>query len=1042
MKVALVAIGRMENEYAQEWVSHHLALGFDHIYIYDNNHTGEERFEEVLSKEIAKGSVTIVNYRNRENAQRMAYNDAYSRYGAKYDWLAYFDFDEFLCLPCVETQGTVAASGTVDTWLATIPSTEQVVMVPWMMMTDSGLIRNDHRPLMERFTEHTESAPQQGKCIVRTKIAGLRFTRSVHVPYEPVLRCCTPKGMPTIQKRHQPLDKTAAYLKHFSTKTIEEWMTNKWRKGAAGVPYEVFKEKYQDYFFSINERTPEKDQYIINFKQQNMTENMALCAIGRRENQYAKEWVEHYRKLGLAHIYIYDNNHDGEERFEEVLSEAIAEGFVTIIDWRNRENAQLEAYNDCYKRFSARHDWMAFFDFDEFLCLPDVKASGTVAADGETVGNKGAQCILINWMNMTDSGLVRNDHRPLMERFTEPMPLDKTGIGGDFPENNHVKCIVKCGIEGLAFLRNPHVPTTPALRCYNAKGEPVKQKPRIPYTHEGMYLKHFTTKTIEEWLENKMQKGVGAMTMEQATDAYKDYFFKINERTAEKEAFIKEWYQQHGHVAAVALGRLGNQMFIACAARKYAHETGRKYVGLVYNDHSKKPREWDYPQEQFTSVMRNEQYMEPTDVTNYYRMAQGAYVSNGLPPQVTQRDVLLNDYFQDARCIDRQEALKLFAPQRKVLTKIKQLYGDVSNCVCVNVRRGDYIEHQRFGFRVLTVDEINDMLDLYFDKNRYPRVLFVSDDIAWCRENFKGEQYIFADKHKDGESEVWPPLIDLYLQTLCRGNIIANSSFSWWGAYLNKKAERVVCPWPWFTSPKKPAMTHLLPEEWLKYNPNDYTIWQTYHNDALLTEYNLKEDAHHRLFAVHHDAPLENINYLNPCWSELTTMWYVWKNKIVSPLVGFAHYRRPLNPVALPDKHSCLIYKRLKLRDGETVRDQYARCHNVKDFDLMVSLINRRYGEGNPHVEHLLHSTRMIINCCFLMHWQNFMALGDFLFPLLDDFAEATGCGREVERWREKARQDFPDADEQIVSYQMRLPGFLAERMISAWITTTLNVER
>lgn len=779
-----------------------------------------------------------------------------------------------------------------------------------------------------------------------------------------------------------------------------------------------------------------------------MNSSIALCAIGRRENQYAPEWVAHYRAIGFDHIYIYDNNHDGEERFESVLQSYIDSGFVTIVDFRNRAEggAQLMAYNDCYRRFGREHKWMAFFDFDEFLCFGDGCETGiTALRDNESpikafLREKAAyHCVLINWMDMTDSGLIRNDSRPLMERFTVPMEKDRRGIGGDFPENNHVKCIVRCGINGLEFVRNPHVPTTPRLLCCNATGQAVAQKARIPYTHEGAYLKHFTTKTVEEWLTNKLSKGTAGITYEVFLKSYADFFFKINERTPEKEAFIREWNSRPGHVAAVALGRLGNQMFIACAARKFARETGREYVGLVYNDRSKKPREWDCPQEQFQTVMRNEKYMELDDLQGYTRMSQGAYVSNGFPADLPQRDVVLNDYFQDSRCIDRDEALKLFAPQQKVLTAIKKLYGDLSCCVCVNVRRGDYIEHQRFGFRVLSSAEIQEMLDIYFPADKYPRVLFVSDDIAWCRKHFTGERYIFADRHGDSAKGVWKPAIDLYIQTVCRGNIISNSSFSWWGAFLNRYAEKVVCPWPWFTSPKKPAMTHLLPEGWIKYRPDDYIIWQTYHNDALLAEYNLKEDEHYRLFAVHRDAPMENINYLNPCWSELTTMWYVWHNRLESPLVGFAHYRRPLNPVRLPQKGECMIYKRLRLRDGETIRDQYARCHNVDDLDLMMTLIDRRYGEGNAYVQHLATSTRMIINCCFLMRWTDFVALGDFLFPLLDDFAEVTGCGRDVNMWREKTRRDFPNADEQQVAYQMRLPGFLAERLISAYISTHLK---
>lgn len=260
MKTALIAIGRRENDYAREWVERHLALGFGHIYIYDNNHDGEERFEDVLSDFVAMGKVTIIDYRNREKAQRSVYNDAYQRLSPHYDWLAFFDFDEFLCFADTDATATVAD------FLATIPQEYHAVMIPWLMMTDNGLVRNDHRPLMERFTESTTRGEQQGKCIIRTGIPGARFTKSVHVPYTPVLNCCNPRLKPTPQHRLQPQDTSVAYLKHFSTKTIEEWLTNKWQKGAAGCRYEKFQRQYADYFFTINERTSEKDSFIKNFK--------------------------------------------------------------------------------------------------------------------------------------------------------------------------------------------------------------------------------------------------------------------------------------------------------------------------------------------------------------------------------------------------------------------------------------------------------------------------------------------------------------------------------------------------------------------------------------------------------------------------------------------------------------------------------------------------------------------------------------------------------------------------------------------------------
>ena len=397
-------------------------------------------------------------------------------------------------------------------------------------------------------------------------------------------------------------------------------------------------------------------------------EKIALCAIGRRENQYAPEWVEHYRKMGFDHIYIYDNNHEGEEHFEDVLKTYVASGYVTIVDWRDRAEAetQIEAYNHCIQRYRNRYTWMAFFDFDEFLTITDGSDIHTFVESRNRY-----DCILINWMDMTDNDLVRNDHRPLAERFTQPMDYDRSGIGGDFPENDHVKSIVRCGVYGLEFRKNPHVPTVPAMPCCNAEGKEVKQKARLPYIHKTAYLKHYTTKTIEEWLENKMAKGAAGLEYETFIKTYADFFFKVNERTPEKEAFIKEWYG-NGHVSALALGRLGNQMFIACAAMKLAKDTGRQFAGLAYNDTSKKPREWDYPEGQFKTVMKRVKYVEPDTLKGYHRMERGQYLSNGLPVHLPHLDILLNDYFQDARCIDRDDALKLFAPTKAVFATIRR----------------------------------------------------------------------------------------------------------------------------------------------------------------------------------------------------------------------------------------------------------------------------------------------------------------------------------------------------------------------------------
>ena len=94
-----------------------------------------------------------------------------------------------------------------------------------------------------------------------------------------------------------------------------------------------------------------------------------LCCIGRRENQYIREFVEYYKNLGFDNICLYDNNYDGEDRFEDAIGDYIANGYVFLKDYRNRSVCQLQAYQECYDNYKDEYDWIAFFDIDEFLSL-------------------------------------------------------------------------------------------------------------------------------------------------------------------------------------------------------------------------------------------------------------------------------------------------------------------------------------------------------------------------------------------------------------------------------------------------------------------------------------------------------------------------------------------------------------------------------------------------------------------------------------------------------------------------------------------------
>jgi hypothetical protein len=88
--------------------------------------------------------------------------------------------------------------------------------------------------------------------------------------------------------------------------------------------------------------------------------------------------------------------------------------------------------------------------------------------------------------------------------------------------------------------------------------------------------------------------------------------------------------------------------------------------------------------------------------------------------------------------------------------------------------------------------------------------LITSDNISWCKKKFRGENFFFSE----GESAI----VDMYLQSCCTNNIISNSSFSWWGAWMNKNPQKIVItPDPWFGIAFRNKDTKdLIPEGWIK----------------------------------------------------------------------------------------------------------------------------------------------------------------------------------------------------------------------------------
>ena len=88
----------------------------------------------------------------------------------------------------------------------------------------------------------------------------------------------------------------------------------------------------------------------------NETICVCVCTIGKMENRYIREFVEHYKKYGIYKIFLYDNNDLDGEKFEDVISDYINDDFVEVINIRGKLTPQFEFYNDCYHKNYDNYD--------------------------------------------------------------------------------------------------------------------------------------------------------------------------------------------------------------------------------------------------------------------------------------------------------------------------------------------------------------------------------------------------------------------------------------------------------------------------------------------------------------------------------------------------------------------------------------------------------------------------------------------------------------------------------------------------------------
>jgi hypothetical protein len=135
--------------------------------------------------------------------------------------------------------------------------------------------------------------------------------------------------------------------------------------------------------------------------------------------------------------------------------------------------------------------------------------------------------------------------------------------------------------------------------------------------------------------------------------------------------------------------------------------------------------------------------------------------------------------------------------------------------VFISVRRGDYVTdlkvNKRFG--VLDSSYYQRAIKYIAEKIDNPEFFIFSDDIDWCIRNFNINYKHTFVKYEHGELKFCN---DMHLMSLCKHSIVSNSTFAWWGAWLNNNPDKIViAPRKWFTD-KSINIIDVIPDNWIK----------------------------------------------------------------------------------------------------------------------------------------------------------------------------------------------------------------------------------
>lgn len=288
-------------------------------------------------------------------------------------------------------------------------------------------------------------------------------------------------------------------------------------------------------------------------------------------------------------------------------------------------------------------------------------------------------------------------------------------------------------------------------------------------------------------------------------------------------------------------GGLGNQMFQYALGRKLSLKTGKKFqldktdyendtfrsYGLgVFNiienfTNTEKNSKLDPSKKKNTLVKRLKRIIEFRILKNYHIGWEPYFLKKILSKIEGGRDVYLDGYWQSYKYTE--EARDILSNDFSLKNPLEKTHSELlkqmtsTNSVALSVRRTDYLLPKVLkSIGICSANYYNQAIEFIASKIKNPYFFIITDDLDWVKENVDFKDYpVFyvSELRKDNSIDYYQ---ELAIMSKCKHNIIANSSFSWWPAWLNQNPEKIViAPDVWFTDGSI-KIDDIIPPTWIK----------------------------------------------------------------------------------------------------------------------------------------------------------------------------------------------------------------------------------